>query len=92
MDVTEGNNNFEHMLVNTVQENFKGFTKHKVEKAKEARHLQGMIGNPTKREYTGIVHVLSVKHCRRTKNNELYFLCKWRRHVLKDSLFKNYET
>jgi len=36
--------------VNTVRENFEGYLHHKVKKAKEARHIQGMIANPTKRE------------------------------------------
>jgi hypothetical protein len=63
LDVTEEDNNFEHMLVNMVQENFEGFMKHKVEKAKEASCLQGMIGNPTKREYTGILRVKLITNC-----------------------------
>ncbi len=44
------------MLVNTVQANFEGFTRRKVEKATEVQRLQGMIGNPTKREFAGMVH------------------------------------
>ena len=47
--------NIELMLVNTVRENFKGYSRHKVEKAKEARHIQGMIANPTEREFAGMV-------------------------------------
>ncbi len=44
------------MMVNTVRKNFKGFTKHEIKMAQEARRLQGMIGNPTDREFTAMVH------------------------------------
>ncbi len=48
-DVSDASSNIKLMLVNTVRENFKGYTRHKVEKAREARHFQGMIANPTKK-------------------------------------------
>jgi len=51
------------MLVNTVRENFKGFTKHEIEKATEARRLQGMIGHPTEREFTGMVREKLITNC-----------------------------
>ncbi len=51
------------MLVNTVRENFESFTKHVIEKATEARCLQGMIGNPTEREFTGMVHEKLITNC-----------------------------
>ncbi len=53
----------EWMLINTVQENVEGFTRHKVEKANEVQRLQGMIGNPTKREYAGMVHETHITNC-----------------------------
>jgi hypothetical protein len=57
LDVTDKNSRVEWMLVNTVQANFEGFTRHEVEKANEAPQcLQGMIGNPIKREFAGMVH------------------------------------
>ncbi len=37
------------------------------------------------------VGVLNVRLSRWTKNKEWCFLCKWRQHALKDSLFENYE-
>ena len=43
------------MLVNTVRDNFEGHTKHDIAKAKEARRLQGMVGNPTNKEFKGMV-------------------------------------
>jgi len=51
---SEEGSNFECMLVNTVQDNFEGHTKHDIAKAKDAQRLQGMIGNPTDKEFKGI--------------------------------------
>ena len=45
----------ECMMVTTVRGNLEGYTRHEIEKAKEARRLQGMIGNPTKKELEGMV-------------------------------------
>jgi hypothetical protein len=45
----------ECMMVTTVRGNLKGYTRHKIGKAKEARRLQGMIGNPTEKELEGMV-------------------------------------
>jgi hypothetical protein len=42
-------------MVTTVWGNLKGYTRHKIEKAQEARRLQGMIRNPTGRELAGMV-------------------------------------
>jgi hypothetical protein len=53
---TEENKSNEYVLVSSVQGNFKGYTRHKIKKAQEARRLQGLIGNPTKQEYLGMVH------------------------------------
>jgi hypothetical protein len=41
--------------VNTVRDNFEGHTKHDIAKAKEARRLQRMVGNPTDKEFMGMV-------------------------------------
>jgi hypothetical protein len=54
-DVSDASSNIELMLVNTVRENFKGYLRNEFEKAKEARRIQGMIANPTKREFAGMV-------------------------------------
>ena len=53
-DVSDKNSNFEMMLVNTVRENFEGYSRHEVKKAKDARRIQGMIANPTEREFAGM--------------------------------------
>jgi hypothetical protein len=55
LDVTNKDSRVEWMLVNTVQANFEGFTRHEVEKANKAQRLKGMIGNLTKREFAGMV-------------------------------------
>jgi len=51
------------MLVNTVRDNFEGFTKHKIEKAAEVRRLQGMICHPIEREFTGMVREKLITNC-----------------------------
>ncbi len=62
-DVSDASSNIELMLVNTVRENFEGYTCHEVEKAREARRIQGMIGNPTKREFAGMVCEQLLTNC-----------------------------
>ncbi len=51
------------VMVNTVRANFEGYTKHNIEKAQEARRLQGMIGNPTEREFVGMVREKLIANC-----------------------------
>jgi hypothetical protein len=53
----------ECMMVTTVWGNLEGDTRHKIEKAKEARRLQGMIGNPTKKELAGMAHEKLIANC-----------------------------
>jgi len=55
--------NFKCMLVNTVRDNFEGHTKHDIAKAKEARRLQGMVGNPTDKEFKGMVRDKLITNC-----------------------------
>ncbi len=47
-DVSDPSSNVGLMLVNTVRENFKGYTRHDVERAREARRIQGMMLIPPK--------------------------------------------
>jgi hypothetical protein len=60
---TEENKSNEYVLVNTVRGNFEGYTRHKIKKAQEARRLQGMIRNPTKQEFAGMVHEKLITNC-----------------------------
>ena len=62
-DVSDSSSNIELMLVNTVRENFEVYMHHKVMKAMEARHIQGMIANPTKREFAGMVREKLLTNC-----------------------------
>ena len=62
-DVSDASSNIELILVNTVRENFEGYSCHKVEKAKEAQCIQGMIVNPTEREFAGMVHEQLLTNC-----------------------------
>ncbi len=41
------------VFIQTVRQNYKGYTKHEVLEAKEARHAMGMIGNPSKEDFKG---------------------------------------
>jgi hypothetical protein len=69
LDVTDKDSRVKWMLVNTVQANFEGFTRHEVEKANEAQHLQEMIGNLTKRELAGMVREKLITNCPVTVHN-----------------------
>jgi len=62
-DTSKDGSNFECMLVNTVQDNFEGHTKHDIAKAKEAQRLQGMIGNLTDKEFKGMVPEKLITNC-----------------------------
>ncbi len=62
-DVSDPSSNVGLMFVSTVRENFEGYTRHDVERTREARHIQGMIGNPTKREFAGMVREKLLTNC-----------------------------
>jgi hypothetical protein len=66
---TEENKSNEYVLVNTVQGNFEGYTRHEIKKAQEARRLQGMIENPTKQEFVGMVREKLITNCPVTVQN-----------------------
>jgi hypothetical protein len=63
LDIINEGSKVEWMLVNMVQANYEGFTRREVEKANEAQRLQGMISNPTEREFAGMVHEKLVTNC-----------------------------
>jgi hypothetical protein len=51
------------MLVNTVRGNFEGYTCKEVERVREARCIQGMIANPTEREFSAMVREKLLTNC-----------------------------
>ncbi len=53
--VSDPESNIKLMLVNTARENFKGYTCHEVERVREVQRIQGMIANPTEKEFSGMV-------------------------------------
>jgi hypothetical protein len=55
--------NIKLMLVNTMRGNFEGYTCHEVERAMEAQLIQGMIANPTEREFAGMVREQLLTNC-----------------------------
>jgi hypothetical protein len=62
-NTSKDNSNFECMLVDTVRDNFEGHTKRNIAKAKEAQRLQGMVGNPTDKEFKGMVRERLITDC-----------------------------
>jgi hypothetical protein len=50
-------------FVQTVRGNYEGFTKRKVVQAKEARWAQAMLGNPSKKDYKGMVSNNLIANC-----------------------------
>jgi hypothetical protein len=51
------------MLVETVQANYEGYTKKDIIKAKEAWRAQAMMGNPSKKDYKGVVSNHLISNC-----------------------------
>ncbi len=62
-NVSDPESNIKLMLENTARGNFEGYTCHKVERAREARRIQGMIANPTEREFAGMVREQLLTNC-----------------------------
>ena len=67
--MSDASSNIELMLVNTGRDNFEGYLCHEVEKAKEVRHIQVMIANPTEREFSGMVSEQLLTNCPVTMQN-----------------------
>jgi hypothetical protein len=62
-DVSEPESNIKLMLVNTVRGYFERYTRHKVERAREAQCIQGMIAYPTEKEFAGMVREQLLTNC-----------------------------
>jgi hypothetical protein len=68
-DMSNDESNIGLMLVNTVRENFEGYTHKEIKRAREARRIQGMIVNPTEREFSGLVREKLLGNCPVTVHN-----------------------
>ncbi len=55
--------------VQTVRENYKGYSKRKILKAKEAKQAQGLIGNPSKSNFKGMARGNIIQYCPIMPNN-----------------------
>ncbi len=70
-DVSDDESNIGLMLVNIVRRNFEGYTCKEIKRAREARQIQGMIANPTEREFSAMVREKTFGqlscHCTRCK-------------------------
>ncbi len=62
-NVSDPESNIKLMLVNTVRGNFEGYICHKVKRAREAQCIQGMIANPTDRDFAGMVREQLLPNC-----------------------------
>ncbi|KAL7460225.1 hypothetical protein ACHAXS_000688, partial [Conticribra weissflogii] len=50
-------------LINTVQQNYEGFTKRQILEAEEARRAVAMVGHPTEREFLNMVRANMIRNC-----------------------------
>jgi hypothetical protein len=57
------------LLVQTVQENFKGYTKREILQSKVARRAHAMIGSPSEKDYMGMVSSNIIKNFPITVSN-----------------------
>jgi hypothetical protein len=62
-DMSNDESNIGLMLVNTVRGNFEGYTHKEIERAREARRIQGMIANPTERKFSPMVREKLLANC-----------------------------
>jgi hypothetical protein len=56
-------------FVQTVRRNYEGYTKREVLQAKEARRGQAMLGNPSEKDYQGLVSGNLVNNCPISSSN-----------------------
>ncbi len=59
----------ETALVQMVQGNYEGYTKKDIQKEKKARRAQRMIGNPSEKDYKGMVSRNLITNCPITTTN-----------------------
>jgi hypothetical protein len=57
------------MFVQTVHGNYEGFTKQEVLKAQEVRKAQAMLGNPSKKDFQGLVSGDLIPNCPIARTN-----------------------
>jgi hypothetical protein len=62
-DVSDDESNIGLMLVNTVRGNFERCERKEIERAREARRIQGMIANPTERVFSAMVCKKLLANC-----------------------------
>ena len=68
--------NHNQMHVNTVRENFDGFSRKQVEGATAAHHLMGMVATPSPRDCEGMVRLIMLKNCPIT-NDDIKMLTQY---------------
>jgi hypothetical protein len=63
MLVQTGSEDAANVFVQTVRQNYEGYTKREILRAKEARRAMGMIGYPSEQDFKGIVSANMIRNC-----------------------------
>jgi hypothetical protein len=61
--VQTGSKEAANLFAQTIWQNYEGYTKREILQAKEARCTMGMIGNPSKSDFKGMVRANMIKNC-----------------------------
>lgn len=63
MLVQTGSEDAVHAFVQTVQQNYGGYTKKEILRAKEARRTMGLVGYPNEQDFNGMVRANMIPNC-----------------------------
>ncbi|KAL7470808.1 hypothetical protein ACHAXS_011072 [Conticribra weissflogii] len=61
IDASNSDKQAQICLVNTIRENYEGFTKREIDEAKMARRAVAMLGHPTEREFLGMTERAAIE-------------------------------
>ena len=63
MLVQTGSEDAAHAFVQTVRQNYEGYTKKEILRAKEARRAMGLVGYPNEQDFKGMVRANMIPNC-----------------------------
>ncbi len=63
MLVQTGSEDAAHAFIQTVRQNYEGYTKKEILRAKEARRAMGLVGYPNKQDFKGMVRANMIPNC-----------------------------
>ena len=81
MLVQTGSEDAANMFVQTVQQNYEGYTKREILRAKEVRRAMEMIGYPSKQDFKGMVRANIIHNCPINVNDITNARDKWGRDL-----------